>query len=155
MKQTTFSLIALASLLLAHPLFAADDAQAAFLKRATDAYLNSNLDTVVEMTCWDGISAEEKTKAVKRYKQEVALKATKVELLGKDAADWEDWEEDGIVHTYNAPVLHTLVVHLEPGSKIQLALGEVSIKDLRIPVGLANGKLCLLRSVENPAAKKK
>ena len=155
MKRVSFLLFAIACLFVAHSCFAEDEAKAAFLKRIENAYLKSELDTVIEMTCWDGVAAEEKTKAIKRYKQEIALKATKVELLGKDAADWEDWEENNILHTYNATVLHTLVVHLEPGSKIQLNLGEVSVKDLRIPVGLANGKLCLLRGIEKPAAKQK
>ena len=155
MKKIVLSLIALASLFAANSLFAEDDSKTAFLKRITDAYLKSDLDTVVEMTHWAGVAAPDKAKAIKRYKQEIALKATKVELLGKDAADWEEWEEDHILHTYNAPVLHTLVVHLEAGSKIQLTLGELSVKDLRIPVGLANGKLCLLRGIEKPAAKQK
>lgn len=154
MQRTLFSFFALASLLLAHPLFAEDDARAVFLKQITDAYLKSDLDTVVKMTCWDGVAAEDKTKAIKRYKQEVALKAIKVELLGKDAADWGDWEEDNIIHTYNAPVEQTLVVHLEPGSKIQLTFGEVPVKDLRIPVGIVNGKLHLLRGIPKPTNEK-
>ena len=74
-------------------------------------------------------------------------------MLGKDGADWKDWEEENINHTYNAPVLHTLVVHLKPGSKIKLTLGEVPVKDLRIPVGLVDGKLYLLRSISKPATK--
>lgn len=153
MKQVKFSLVLAAFLFPANLLNAQEPAQSDFLNRISKAYLESDLDTVVDMTCWNGVSPAAKDKAIDKYRREIALTATKVELLGKDAAKWREWKQGDTVYTYNSDVLHTLVVHLQPGSKIQLKFGKVPVKDLKLPVGLVDGKLYLLRSIPKQTAK--
>jgi hypothetical protein len=113
--------------------------------------MESDLDKVIEMTCWDGVSPEAKAKAMDRYKREIALTATKVELLGKEAGNWHEWTRGDATFVYNGDVLHTLVVHLQPGSKMQLRFGAIPVKELRLPVGRVKGKLYLLRSIPKQA----
>ena len=155
MKHIKVVLIILAAFVSADLLHAQEPAQAEFLSRISTAYMGSDLDSVIDMTCWDGVSPEDKAKAIDKYRREISLTAIKVELLGKEAAKWHEWKQGDTAFTYNADVLHTLVVHLQPGSKIQLRLGEVPVKDIRLPVGRVNDKLYLLISIPKQAAKEK
>ena len=155
MKHAEVALIILTVLFSADLLHAQAHAQAEFLSRISTAYMRSDLDAVIDMTCWDGVSPEDTAKAIDKYRREIALTATKVELLGKEAAKWHEWKQGDTAFTYKADVLHTLVVHLQPGSKIQLRLGEFPVKDLRLPVGRVNDKLYLLRSIPKQAAEEK
>jgi len=153
MKHVKVALIILTGLFAADLLHTQEPAQDEFLSRISKAYMESDLDTVIDMTCWDGVCPESRSKAIDKYKREIALTAIKVELLGKEAAEWHEWKQGDTVFIYNADVLHTLVVHLQPGSKMKLGLGEVPVKDLRLPVGRVKGKLYLLRSIPKQAAK--
>ena len=147
MKQAKAVLTVIIALFMANILHAQKPDSSDFLNRITKAYLESDLNSIVGMTYWNGVSPEDKTNAIDKYKLEVALTATSVELLGKDAEKWQEWKQGDTVYTYNSEILHTLVVHLQPGSKMKLKFGEVPVKDLRLPVGLVDGKLYLLRSV--------
>lgn len=155
MKHTKVALAVAIPLFLACLIRAQEPApaQAEFLNRISKAYLQSDLDTIIKMTNWSGVSPSFRTKAIDKYKRQVALTATNIELLDKNAAKWSDWKQGDTVFTYNADVSHTLVVHLQPGSKIQLRFGEVPIKDLRLPVGLVDGKFYLLRGIPKQAEK--